>query len=43
LTYKSIPGEASSRISVDPVYDAETARRVLEASRRDYQEAFPRA
>jgi inorganic pyrophosphatase len=36
LTYKSIPGEAASTITVDPVYDAATARRVLEAARADY-------
>jgi inorganic pyrophosphatase len=40
LTYKAIPGENTGRISVDPVYSAADARRILEASRRDYQRAF---
>lgn len=42
LTYKTIPGDAKSLISVDPVYAAADAARVLEASRADYGE-FQRA
>lgn len=41
LTYKSLPGDPSGTISVDPIYDSSLARRVLEASVRDYREAFP--
>jgi inorganic pyrophosphatase len=40
LTYKHIPGDAPQTISVDPVYGADFARRVLEASREDYRERF---
>ena len=40
LTYKAIPGETSASITVDPLYDAAAARRVLEASRLDYGERF---
>jgi inorganic pyrophosphatase len=40
LTYKAIPGDAPGRITVDPVYDAAAARRVLEASREDYRATF---
>ena len=40
LTYKHIPGDAPQAISVDPVYGADFARRVLEASRVDYLETF---
>lgn len=40
LTYKHIPGEAASTITVDPVYNAMEARAVLQAARLDYQEAF---
>lgn len=40
LTYKAIPGEASAAITVDPIYDAALARRVLEAARLDYDEQF---
>jgi inorganic pyrophosphatase len=43
LTYKAIPGESDARITVDPIYDAETARAILVASRRDYDEQFGRA
>ena len=43
LTYKAIPGDSDARISVDPVYGAETARAVLIASRRDYDAEFGRA
>lgn len=41
LTYKAIPGEASSQITVDPVYDAAAARGVLRAAREDYARNFP--
>ncbi len=40
LTYKAIPGESESRITVDPIYDAMEARAVLVAARRDYEEKF---
>lgn len=40
LTYKAIPGEAASVITVDPVYSAADARAVLRAARADYDEAF---
>jgi inorganic pyrophosphatase len=42
LTYKLIPGDAPQTISVDPVYGAEFARKVLAASRIDYDEQFAR-
>ncbi len=41
LTYKSLPGETSAAITVDPVYDAKTARGILGAARADYDERFP--
>ncbi len=41
LTYKAIPGDADARISVDPVYGAESARGILAASRRDYEDEYP--
>jgi inorganic pyrophosphatase len=37
LTYKTIPGDSPSTITVDPVYAAADARRVLEAAREDYE------
>lgn len=40
LTYKAIPGEEPSRITVDPVYSSRDARAVLEASRADYDAEF---
>jgi inorganic pyrophosphatase len=40
LTYKSIPGDASAAITVDPVYDAAAAHAVIEASRADYTRRF---
>ena len=40
LTYKAIPGEAPSLITVDPVYDAAEARAVLTAAREDYDAEF---
>lgn len=40
LTYKRIPGEPGPEITVDPIYGSAEARRVLEASRRDYQRSF---
>lgn len=44
LTYKRIPGDqGESAISVDPVYGAADARRVLEAAREDYRELFARS
>ena len=41
LTYKTIPGDAPSEISVDPLYDVDDAWAVLGASRRDYDAQFP--
>ena len=41
LTYKAIPGDAPSPITVDPVYDAMEARGILAAARADYAHAFP--
>jgi len=41
LTYKTIPGDAPSTITVDPIYDAADARAVIAAARRDYGRAFP--
>jgi inorganic pyrophosphatase len=40
LTYKVIPGEEHSTITVDPVYDAEQARHVLIAAHADYEAEF---
>jgi inorganic pyrophosphatase len=40
LTYKHIPGDTAPNITVDPVYDVETAHAVLSAARRDYDAAF---
>jgi inorganic pyrophosphatase len=40
LTYKAIPGETPSRISVDPVYGAADARAILRAARADYDASF---
>jgi inorganic pyrophosphatase len=40
LTYKSIPGETPSRITVDPLYDAVCARSVIMAARADYDGEF---
>ena len=40
LTYKRIPGDAPQTISVDPIYGADFARRVLDAARTDYHRAF---
>jgi inorganic pyrophosphatase len=40
LTYKHIPGDAPQTISVDPIYGADFARRVLLAARDDYRESF---
>jgi hypothetical protein len=40
LAYKAIPGEASARITVDPVYSARDARIILEAARADYEDVF---
>jgi inorganic pyrophosphatase len=40
LTYKSIPGESSAGITVDPVYRAAEAREVLVAARADYDANF---
>jgi inorganic pyrophosphatase len=43
LTYKSIPGDAPSTITVDPLYDRASAHRILEAARIDYGTHFPAA
>jgi inorganic pyrophosphatase len=40
LTYKTIPGESSATITVDPVYNAMEARAVLHAARADYIAKF---
>jgi len=40
LTYKAIPGEETAAITVEPIYDAASARRVIEAARRDYRSHF---
>ena len=40
LTYKTIPGESSSTITVDPVYNAMEARAVLNAAQADYSAKF---
>ena len=40
LTYKTIPGDSRSQITVDPLYGPELAARVLEASRADYAAHF---
>jgi inorganic pyrophosphatase len=40
LTYKTIPGESAATITVDPVYNADDARGVLEAARADYIAKF---
>lgn len=39
LTYKLVPGQPS-RVTIDEVYDAAHAQRVVEASMADYAEAF---
>jgi len=43
LTYKSMPGETTSKIAVDPVYDAAEARAVIMAARTDYGRHFAAA
>jgi len=40
LTYKAMPGDPKTHITVDPVYDAGTARAVIEAARADYARRF---
>jgi inorganic pyrophosphatase len=40
LTYKAIPGEGGTRITVEPVYGAMEARAILNASRVDYRNEF---
>ena len=40
LTYKRIPGETESTITVDPIYDATQARAVLVAAQADYEAEF---
>jgi inorganic pyrophosphatase len=40
LTYKTIPGESTTSITVDPVYNAINARTVLNAARADYDVKF---
>jgi len=40
LTYKAIPGETPADITVDPVYDAQQARAIIEAARDDYRRRF---
>ena len=43
LTYKTIPGDTPSQITVDPLYGVDDAHAVLVASRQDYAEQFPSA
>ena len=43
LTYKTIPGEDAPTITVDPVYDRQTAFAVLAAAREDYAHHFDTA
>jgi len=40
LTYKAMPGESATKISVDPVYNAMEARAILNAARADYRAEF---
>jgi inorganic pyrophosphatase len=40
LTYKTIPGESTTTITVDPIYNATEARAILSASRADYDIRF---
>lgn len=40
LTYKKIPGETGPVITVDPVYDARTARAIIDAARGDYRRHY---
>jgi inorganic pyrophosphatase len=40
LTYKTIPGESATAITVDPVYNATEARAILNAARADYVAKF---
>lgn len=42
LTYKAIPGDSPSGITVDPLYGPEAAYRVLRAAREDYEATFER-
>lgn len=42
LTYKTIPGETGPAITVDPVYDRETAHAIIEAARDDYHRRYGR-
>jgi len=46
LTYKAVPGDPKTSITVDPVYDAPVARAIIQAARADYERRFgsgPRA
>ena len=46
LTYKAMPGDPKTSITVDPVYDAAVARAIIQAARADYGRRFgsgPRA
>jgi hypothetical protein len=40
LTYKAMPGDPKSNITVDPVYDAAAARAVILAARADHRRHF---
>jgi inorganic pyrophosphatase len=42
LTYKAMPDDPSAQITVDPLYDAAAAHRVIEAARDDYRRHFAR-
>lgn len=40
LTYKSVPGQESTKVELDGIYDAEEAQRVVLASMRDYGDEY---
>ena len=40
LTYKYVPGEDQSKVSIDSVYGREQAEKVIRAAREDYDEAY---
>ncbi len=40
LTYKEVPGEGESKVSIDEIYGVERAHQVLEASLADYEAHF---
>ena len=40
LTYKFVPGEEQSKVSIESVYGREQAEKVIEAAIIDYDEAY---